>query len=227
MPINRYEDLHPAEFDAAFKRMPVCYVPVGSIEWHGEHLPLGVDCFRPRMILERASEIYGGIVYPPVYTGIPGEVRWDPKYGYDANLMITEPVFRPLITAIVARLKQTGFKGIFLITGHHPNTQPAVLREIAQQMSDDRCRVWGNADPALGGIYKGDHAGYGETSFMMYGRPELVKMDRLAPKDNHGVSKEADGSPQALRSSAQTGKEMIESAVEKMGEILRTWGLLK
>ena len=114
---------------------------------------------------------------------------WAPSYGYDANLMITEDVFRPLMRAIVARLKQTGFKGIFLMTGHHPKTQPAVLREIAAEMSDEKCHIWGNCDPVLGGIYKGDHAGYGETSFMMHGRPELVKIERLKPKDNHGVSK--------------------------------------
>jgi creatinine amidohydrolase len=222
----RYEELHPSEFDAAFRKMPVCYVPIGSIEWHGEHMPLGVDVMRARMILERASERFGGIVYPPIYTGIPDEVKWAPQYGYNGNVMITEEVFRALIVAVVTKLKQVGFRGIFLVTGHHPRTQPAVLLQIAKEQSDETCRIWGDCDPAFKGLYKGDHAGHGETSFMLYGRPELVQMDLLTQRGIHGVSKDADGRPAAFRASAEDGQQMVETAVDGVGRILQEWGLL-
>jgi creatinine amidohydrolase len=224
----RYEELLPVEFDEAFRRFPVCYVPIGSIEWHGEHLPLGVDAMRATMICQAASARFGGIVYPPIYSGIPPETGWDPKYGYNANVMIDEPAFRALITGVVVRLKKTGFRGIILLTGHHPNTQPLVLREIAKTQSDANCSIWGASDraQALNAMYKGDHAGYGETSFMLHGRPDLVRMELLAQRGDRGVSKDPDKRPSAYRASAADGQKMVESAVDAIGRILAEWGLL-
>jgi creatinine amidohydrolase len=232
MPVLRYEELLPVQFDEAIRKLPVCYVPIGSIEWHGEHLPLGVDSFRAILILERACEKFGGIVYPPIYSGIAGETGWDPaRYAYNGNVMIPEEVFRKLIEAIVVRLKKAGFKGIILLTGHHPREQPAVLRQIAKDLSDDTCRIWGDADPALGALYRGDHAGYGETSFMLHGRAKLVQMDLLKKRGDYGVSKDRgpDGQPgpaAAYRATAADGQKMVESAAEKIGELLKGWKLI-
>jgi len=227
MNVQRYQELRPAQFDEAIRNMPVCYVPVGSIEWHGEHMPLGVDTFRAVMTLEAVAERFGGIVYPPIYTGIPGEVAWDRElYDYDANVMITDKVFRALMEDIVGRLKGAGFRGIIMLTCHHPHTQPTILKELAAEHSDESCRIWGECDPVLGGLYKGDHAGYGETSFMLHRHADKVNVELLRERSGHGVSKDQDGSPQAFRASAETGRAMVESAVEKIGEILRGWGLV-
>jgi creatinine amidohydrolase len=222
----RYEELLPVDFDAAFKTMPVCYVPIGSIEWHGEHMPLGVDAVRARMIVERASERFGGIVYPPIYSGIPGEVPWPPAYGYDGNVMITEEAFRALLVALVRKLKKVGFRGIFLVTGHHCKTQTSFVAKVAAEEADEKHHIWGNADPALEGLYGGDHAGFGETSFMLAGRPDLVRTNLLEERGVWGTTKDTGKTPAALRATAADGRKMIESAADSIGRILVDWGLL-
>ncbi|MXY83198.1 MAG: creatininase family protein, partial [Gemmatimonadetes bacterium] len=42
----RYSDLLPWEFRQRLAARPVAYLPLGTLEWHGEHLPLGSDAIQ-------------------------------------------------------------------------------------------------------------------------------------------------------------------------------------
>ncbi len=222
----RYEELRPAQFDEALKYLPVCYVPVGVIEWHGEHLPLGTDGMRVQMILERASERFGGIVHPPIYSGVSA-AGWDgSRYKYNGNATITLPTYSLLIRDIVAVLKGVGFQGIILLSGHAGSGQIPTLQKVANELADDRCHVWADGDHALGGRYKLEHAGFGETSFLLYGRPKFVRVESLKERGSYGITKDPNGSPAALRATAAEGDLMVESAVEGVRKILVEWKLL-
>ncbi len=39
----RYERLRPAQIVAARQACPVVYIPIGTLEWHGVHNPVGAD----------------------------------------------------------------------------------------------------------------------------------------------------------------------------------------
>ena len=60
-----YDQILPAEFDARVHEMPVVYQPIGCMEWHGKHLPLGLDGLKAHEICRIAAERAGGIVMPP------------------------------------------------------------------------------------------------------------------------------------------------------------------
>ena len=38
-----YEELLPEELVQRVQEMPVAYLPLGTLEWHGPHMPLGAD----------------------------------------------------------------------------------------------------------------------------------------------------------------------------------------
>jgi len=59
-----YENLTPAEFRKRISAAPVAYLPLGTIEWHGEHLPLGTDLIISRSFFAALAEEVGGIVLP-------------------------------------------------------------------------------------------------------------------------------------------------------------------
>ena len=42
----QYELMLPFEFERRIRRFPLIYVPVGSLEWHGEHMALGNDAIK-------------------------------------------------------------------------------------------------------------------------------------------------------------------------------------
>ena len=65
----RYEDLLPHQFRLRLAECPVAYLPLGTLEWHGEHLPLGSDAIISHGLMIKAAEKLGGIVMPPIYVG--------------------------------------------------------------------------------------------------------------------------------------------------------------
>lgn len=65
----KYEEMFPEELGIILKEYPVAYVPFGSLEWHGKHLPYGNDALKAHGILIRTAQKYGGVVVPPTYWG--------------------------------------------------------------------------------------------------------------------------------------------------------------
>src|SRR5262249_7542724 len=56
---------------------PVAYLPLGTVEWHGEQNALGADALISQGLFERAARRFGGIVYPPLFVG-PDRVTLQP-----------------------------------------------------------------------------------------------------------------------------------------------------
>ena len=46
-----YIKTRPGEIEAAIKEFPCALVPIGSLEWHGPHLPLGLDGIKADALL--------------------------------------------------------------------------------------------------------------------------------------------------------------------------------
>ena len=46
----RYSDLLPGEFRERLAANPVAYLPLGTLAWHGEHLPLGSDAIQSEVL---------------------------------------------------------------------------------------------------------------------------------------------------------------------------------
>ena len=66
---SRYELMRPQQIIEARDRAAIAYVPIGPMEWHGPHLPVGMDMLHAyRMALE-AARLTGGVVLPPLPLG--------------------------------------------------------------------------------------------------------------------------------------------------------------
>ncbi len=55
MPEARYHMLRPHEIVERRKACPVAYVPIGTIEWHGVHNPVGTDTLQAEAIAVRCA----------------------------------------------------------------------------------------------------------------------------------------------------------------------------
>ena len=53
---------------------PAFAVPVGTIEWHGHHNPLGLDALKAHALCVRAAEQCGGVAMPPLWYGEHREI---------------------------------------------------------------------------------------------------------------------------------------------------------
>ena len=65
----RFDRMVPSIVVARRTKCNLAYLPVGTLEWHGPHMPFGTDCFTVTYIAEEAARRYGGVVFPPITYG--------------------------------------------------------------------------------------------------------------------------------------------------------------
>ena len=65
--------LRPDQIVQEIERCPLVYLPVGPLEWHGPHLPLGVDALNAEKVAQLSAQKTGGLVLPTFYWGTERE----------------------------------------------------------------------------------------------------------------------------------------------------------
>jgi len=175
----KYEQMTPKEFLQAVDHMPVFFVPTGLLEWHGEHLPLGLDALKAySLCLQTAEKIGGGIVLPPNYYGRPG------FSSYAGTLTFSEACMDLLFTELFGQLKKVGAKVIVLLTGHYGPLQVDFIKRVSSYFEKENPDIRIIAQPEYEGVevdgeVPADHAGKWETSLFWHYYPELTKMDQF------------------------------------------------
>lgn len=219
--------MRPAQLEAALRRLPVVYVPLGLIEWHGQHLPLGVDALKAHGVLVQAARMGGGVVYPPIYFPYATHVRDSDALHPD------EPDWKvAMLTALFERLKATGARVVIAVSGHNVKQQIAwVNAALAPVIADGQMAGEGlwevslsqdlvSANPESGT----DHAAKWETSDIMHLHPELVDLASLGDGELAPNMKPPDGigglDPR-IHASAEAGRRNIELAAESIANRAR------
>ncbi len=226
---TKYETMFPDELEAEISRAPVAYLPLGTLEFHGPHLPVGNDALKAQAILERACQQTGGVIIPALYWGIGGGHK-----EYPTSIIIRDEILGQLLDDILEGLVRNGFRVIVLLTGHYPGEQTSAVKEAADRIrrSHPEIRVWALAEyEAYPDEFRGDHAAKWETSILQYLRPELVQIENLkgafepdtprqtstleemnAPGPMHGIL----GQNPALTASTELGKETVDTIVQNL-----------
>jgi len=70
--MSRLEELFPAELETYLTETPALLIPLGTIEWHGHHLPLGLDVLKADALADAAAEGCGAVVAPPIWLAAGG-----------------------------------------------------------------------------------------------------------------------------------------------------------
>ena len=65
----RFDYMVPSAVVARRKACSLAYLPVGSLEWHGSHMPFGTDYLTVNYIAIEAARRFGGVAFPPIYYG--------------------------------------------------------------------------------------------------------------------------------------------------------------
>jgi creatinine amidohydrolase len=222
----QYERLFPHEFEARIKACPVAYVPVGSLEWHGEHLALGNDALKMHALCCEAARKGGGIVYPPIYYCIPGLCNADPsRYAHDSTFYGEPDVLRGLLLSTLRGLERVGFKAAILATGHTPHEQIELMKEVARAYPG-KMKVHGTCDMEFGSEihFTSDHAAMWETSLLWHFEPGLVDLTLLDPNPTvkpynvYGQDPRTQASP---RLGATAAEIIARDMAELTGRLLR------
>lgn len=215
----QWERMLPAEFRLAFEKLPVVFLPLGTVEWHGEHDALGLDALKAHALCIGAAKKSGGIVHPPLYGGMgglnkPATVKMEPENSWENYLL------RPWLEKMCSEFHRLGFKAIIMLTGHYGHNQQIVVREVATRMTE-RLQVSVLGIPeywlALDAGYLGDHAGIGETSLLWHLEPDLVAIDRIKIDPDYGK----DGAIES-GSSPELGKKYADLIITRLASLAQS-----
>lgn len=177
------EQMLPAEMEQALEALPVAVIPVGLIEWHGDHLPLGQDMLKSQALCAQLMEkLEGGIMTPPIYTCRPGFSR------YTGTMTFSDGLVSQLFYELFGQLRKLGCRVILLLTGHYGPLQVDAVKRAAEgfQKEFPDTRVIARPeyeDVIVDGETPADHAGKWETSLFWHFYPELTHMENFSPTD--------------------------------------------
>jgi creatinine amidohydrolase len=157
----------------------VCVIPMGIIEKHGPHLPLGTDLFESREAATTAAKKEYAVVYPPYFVGQIFEARHQPgAVAYSNELMWK------MLEETCNELSRNGLKKIVLVNGHGGNSnflqyfcqsQLAARKDYIVVLFQERTNpAYSKEIESLKKAKLDGHAGEEETAMMSYIRPDLV-----------------------------------------------------
>ena len=131
----RYELMLGREATDAIAQCPVGYLPIGCLERHGDHLPMGLDVIKAHRICCVAAHVIGGVVFPAhFYSGIhqmtAERLR---KYTGEWGNLYTDATAKTHLLDLVGQIAIAGIKVLVLYTGHYPGCQNDMVTAIAEE----------------------------------------------------------------------------------------------
>lgn len=185
------------EFRQRIDAGAVVIVPVGALEQHGPHLPLGTDAMLAAEVARRAAERIGAIVAPVVSYGYKSQPRSGGGNHFPGTVSLDGDTLVRTVRDILKELARHGARKLAVIDGHYENgmflteavdlalrdlrydgvTDVKVVKMIyAEEIKPATlARIFPRGYPGLAL----EHAATLETSMMLYLFPDLVRRDKI------------------------------------------------
>jgi len=186
-PVKLAELTYPQIAELLKEGMTSLLWPVGTMEPHGRHSPVGTDNFCAEEIAWALGDRLGWPVAPTLNYGITTGL-----IAYPGGVRIDKDLYGELVRTIYENFFRMGFHRIVVINGHGGNTES--LGRVAKEMiTEDRGKRhfiiidwWQLGEDALKEVYNrpGGHAALDETACMVAFRPELLDHDAMDPAEH-------------------------------------------
>ncbi|MCD6468654.1 MAG: creatininase family protein [Thermoplasmata archaeon] len=178
--VVRLMEMNWKEIDGLDREKTVFFLPISPLEEHGPHLPVGTDLLITEEAAKEAIRVLMKKktgVYPVLLPSIPvghSSLAMD----FPGTLSVDAYVIRDVVYGVASSLARYGFKYLLICTYHmDPFYVKAIYKGIRKVMSRYPMMV---VEPTSAYFYgdkseEGDiHAGYDETSVMLYLYPYLL-----------------------------------------------------
>jgi creatinine amidohydrolase len=185
----KWEELTTPDFVKAVSQSgKVCILPLGILEKHGPHMPLGTDLIDVRAQVMAAVKEEYAVVFPEYFVGQINEAKHQPgTVAYSPDL-----VWKMLMETC-NEIARNGFEKIIFVNGHGGNGcfLPYFCMSLMSEKRNFAVYLFQPKTDSLEHLKveklikklppdAGGHAGTTETSYMMAVRPDLVKMDQVS-----------------------------------------------
>jgi creatinine amidohydrolase len=178
-----WEDLTMPGFEALRQTSQTVILPLGALEEHGPHLPLGTDTFHALEVVRRVAGRRPVLVAPPLFYGMCRSTREHP-----GTVSISGEALRALLLSVGREFYRQGWRNLVFVSGHAGGTHISAVLEAAErllvELPEARIAVVNLLEllrevladkPDLVHTRGDSHAGEVETAIMMAAYPHLVQ----------------------------------------------------
>lgn len=227
----------------------VLILPIGSIEQHAPHLPLGLDAMTGEAFALELAKVLPATVAPTISYGYKSLQSSSGGPLFPGTIDLNGVTMINLVKDVLQEFLDDGWRRILIMNAHYENLafelEACDLLLRRQQTEFPKILVtswWNNVPEELMPVifdqtdFPGwdlEHAAIAETSMFMYLYPELVREDRMrdegveaAPRYEvfpaaKGFIPESGCLHTARSASAEKGRLLIEGCVKVMAADLR------
>ncbi|MBO3801080.1 MAG: creatininase family protein [Thermoproteota archaeon] len=236
-----WEKMTSPEIEDAANKGLVAILPIGSIEIHGPHMPVGTDSITVYKVAELAAEKEPAIVLPPFYYAYVPENRHFP-----GTVSLTAKTLLSLLEEVCDEISRNGFKKILIVNGHGGNNE--LIRVFLRDSLTKRKNYFiyalvspwpPNVARTVAELSEGRTIGHAceiETSVGLYLFEDLVKTKNITQEARtgslnlpKGIETPVDWQAYALQlylgdprfASKEKGKVVIDELVNFLAEVIR------
>ena len=230
------EEISMKDFEQNIKKNKTVIIPVGSVEAHGPHLPLGTDTIEIYEIAKKVAKSVAVFIAPPLWYGVCRSTSKHP-----GTVGITAETLRRCIKDVVKSLYANRLRNFIIISGHASSLHLSALQEAGEALLEEMpsdvtiavVSAYSMAREAARGICKTEddsHAGEIETSLMLHLSSRLVKgrgkkeypcfPQHILTRNKRKYWKNAVwGDPR--QASAPKGRLITEKLIDKLAELVK------
>jgi len=192
-----WEEMTSKDFEASIKKSKgLCVLPIGAIEKHGDHLPLGTDMYIATEIAKAAAADSPAVIFPYYFMGQISEARH-----VKGTIASSHKLIMDALLEMCDEIHRNGFDKILLLSGHGGNCHflpffaqmfPGLDRSYSvytyfiHDLTDEELR---DIQKHTGAEDMGGHGGFSEASLIMHLRPELVFPDRVKVEESESLDR--------------------------------------
>jgi creatinine amidohydrolase len=229
--------------DAAkmFASTELALIPIGAIECHGPHNPMGIECFLVEELARRLNTRVNAIVTPVI--PVSYSRAWNE---FPGTLWVMPASLKAYLEDICNCLVDYGVRFIFFLNGHGPNVP--TVEEISHDLAlrDVQCAqidIWRFIGSLSGDLGESDlplgHSGELATSVMMALRCDLVRREKIRAESPRKTLRNdfpsiiqyypsSASTPSAFagdpsKASREKGQEILTRCVDRLEDFLKQW----
>jgi creatinine amidohydrolase len=222
-----------------FVKTKLAIIPIGAIECHGPHNPMGIECFIVEELAKRLSKRVDAIITPMI--PVSYSRAWNE---FPGTLWVSPATLKAYLGEICNSLVENGIRFIFFLNGHGPNVP--TVEEINQDLTSKLCSqidLWRFIGSVSGDLGESEiplgHSGELATSVMIALRQDLVRRDKMrieSPKKTLGNDfrsivqyyPSSSSTPSAFvgdpsKATREKGQEILTRSVDRLEKFLKQW----